>query len=102
MNQIPNHIKSKVKDKDWSLDFVFESLPCSHTQGATHYEKSVCERCKYDQREAWLENSLEKQDINEKHQYQDADGKTITATLSKIIVVRGSYDDVIGIEKEFK
>jgi len=101
MNSIPNHIKSKVKDKDWSLDFIFEDMPCSHTQGAKEHEKVNCDKCKFDKREAWLEQTLEAQDPNEKTTYKNEQGKTITATLSKITVVRGSYDDCIGITKEY-
>jgi len=102
MNQIPNHIKSKVKDKNWELDFIFEDMNCNHTQGAKEYEKLSCDKCKFDKREVWLEQTLQAQDPNEKTTYKDDKGKTITATLSKITVIRGTYDDVIGITKEFE
>jgi len=97
MNQIPNKIKSKVTDKDWSLDFIFESMPCNHTQGAKEYEKVNCDKCKYDKREAWLENFLENQDPNEK--IKDQNGQDIT--LKNIKVVRGAYDDCIGVINEY-
>lgn len=84
------------------MHFIFEDMPCNHTQGAKEHEKVHCDKCKYDKREAWLESTLEAQDANETTTYKDDKGKTITATLSKITVVRGSYDDVIGIQKEFE
>lgn len=102
MNEIPNHIKSKVTDKDWSLDFIFEDMMCTHTQGAKEYEKVNCDKCKFDKREAWLEQTLDKQDVNEKTSFKDDKGQTVTQTLSKITVIRGTYDDCIGIQKEFE
>jgi len=100
--KIPDKIKSKVKDKDWNLDFIFEDMNCNHTQGAKEYERVHCDKCKFDKREVWLEQTLEAQDPNEKTSFKDDKGKTITQTLSKITVIRGIYDDVIGIQKEFE
>lgn len=94
---IPQHIKSKVEDKNWSLTFKFEEIPCSHDIHAKEYEKVDCQKCKFDERETWLENTLTNQDANQTVKDKDGNDKT----LSKITVVRGKFDDCIGIQKEF-
>lgn len=101
MEEIPNKIQSICKDKNWSLDFIFESIPCDHTQDAKEYEKLSCIKCNCDKREAWLEQILEKQNPDEKVNSIDIEGNPTIITLKKITVVRGLFDDCIGIQKEF-
>lgn len=89
---IPTHIKGKVSDKNWNDVFIFEQMPCMHKADAVEFEKIDCDKCNFDKRETWLEDTLTKQDVNEKQGIK---------TLSKIIVIRGRFDDCIGIQKEF-
>lgn len=101
MNKIPNHIKNKVQDIDWSNDFIFEVMPCTHKQDAKEYEKVNCNKCNFDKREQWLENTLEKQEDKETITVVNDQKKSITKTLAKITVMRGKFDDCIGIQKDF-
>lgn len=94
LTHIPNPIKNKVIDKDWTKVFIFEEMPCKHTQDALQYEKLDCERCQANEKETWLENTLAKQDPNAT--ITDKDNKILT--LSKITVKRGKYDDCVGIQ----
>lgn len=97
LTEIPNNIKSKVLDKDWSLNFKFEDMPCNHPIDAKDFLKVNCEKCNYDERETWLETTLSNQSLTEKIKEKDGTERT----LSKIIVLRGRYDDCMGIQKEF-
>ena len=97
LDKIPDKIKSKVEDKEWSLIFKFEEMCCSHPINAKEFEKVNCEKCLFDERETWLETTLTNQDNKENTKDKDGNDKT----LSKIIIIRGRYDDCIGIQKEF-
>ena len=98
MDKIPDQIKDKVKDIDWSKNFIFEDMPCDHDPEAKDHVKINCDKCNFDKRELWLENALTKQNKDEKTK----DDKGNILTLNKITVIRGKFDDCIGIQKEFQ
>lgn len=97
LDKIPSAIKSKVQDKDWSLTFKFEEMPCNHKIDAKDFEKVNCDKCSFDERETWLETIL--QNTNPMETIKNKDGNNIT--LTKITVNRGKYDDCIGITREY-
>lgn len=98
LSEIPPQIAAKVEDKDWSLTFIFEEMPCKHQPDAPQHEKIDCIKCQSDDREKWLEAQLTDQDPKEKRFFVNDDGSSTQLKLSKITVKRGKYDDCIGIE----
>ena len=94
MNEIPAHIKAKVNDIDWNKTFIFEEIPIHvHT---TSFERVQCSSCKYRERELGIEELLTKIKSNE-----SVTSKGIVRTLSSITIIRGTFDDCIGIQKEY-
>ena len=96
LDKIPDHVKSIVEDKNWNEIFIFEEMTCNHSQNAKKFEKVNCLKCNFDERETWLETELTNQNLN-----QQITIENIPKKLKKIKVLRGSYDDCIGIEKEW-
>ena len=94
MDKIPSKISNIVKDKEWSETFIFESMECSHSDTASKSDKVDCLRCNCDSREIWLEDLLTTADLKETLIV----GKK-TQILKEIIVIRGKFDDCIGVEK---
>jgi hypothetical protein len=99
LDKIPSHVSNKVEDKNWSEIFIFEDMLCNHTHNAKEYEKIDCVKCQCEKKEKWLENELINFDNN----------KTIENTLTKklekpikIKVIRGKFDDCIGIQTEWQ
>lgn len=97
MKQIPTKIKNLVIDKNWNDTFIFEEMECEHSPNIKEHVKVNCNKCNYDKREVWLETILD--NITGKETYIDKNNKS--HTISKIKIIRGVYDDVIGIEKEY-
>lgn len=93
LDAIPQHIKSKVIDKDWSQTLIFELIPCTHKSDAAEFEKVDCLKCKIDTSEKWLESYLTAIKPNKTI---EIDGKTLALTSMR--VVRGKFDDCIGVE----
>lgn len=93
---IPIKVKHLVIDINWNNNFIFESMDCQHSLDAKEHIKVDCIRCKFDKQEFWLEKTL-----SEINPTEESKEKNETFTLSKIIVVRGKYDDCIAIQKEF-
>lgn len=97
LTAVPNKIKSKVTDMDWSLTFKFEEMPCNHPENAAEHIKADCPKCQFDSRELWLENHLNT--LTGQETTLDKDGNP--KQLQKIIVLRGRYDDCMGIQTEW-
>ena len=96
MNEIPAHIADKVDDKNWNDTFIFENMTCGHNHNSNEFETLNCDHCKCVKRENWLEECLSNCNSNETLTTEDK-----TETLTKIVVARGKFDDVIGITKVF-
>lgn len=96
ITEIPKHIKAKVEDIDWSKTFAFEEMP-EHQH--TRIEEIDCQNCQHKliQREEWLENYLST--VSATKPITDPIKKT-TTPLKKITVLRGKYEDCIGIVEE--
>ena len=94
LDKIPAQIAAKVEDKDWALTFIFENMPCSHPPTAAEFEKIDCLKCKIDVAEKWIEQTLT--DTTGTETTKDKMGNILN--LQKIVVMRGKYDDVIGLE----
>ena len=101
MNVIPAKIKDKVIDLDWSKEFTFESMPCQHEPNAAKHIIKNCEVCQFKEREIWLETVLTNIEPLEKFTNTDLAGVKTLKTLHKIIVVRGKFDDCVGIQREY-
>lgn len=96
LDTIPAKAGGKVIDKDWSEVFAFEQFPdCQHSNKKQEIDCVDCVEKLY-AREKWLENYLQNID---KEVILDLDGNIIGG-VSKVKVVRGRYDDCIGIITE--
>jgi len=94
-------IKTKAKDmlidETFSLEKAFESMPCNHDIYNKLNHKN-CNRCKFNEREIWLETTLNELTGNEETEIKDKNGTSKpNQPLKKIQVIRGDLDDVIGI-----
>lgn|GEM_PF-4082000 len=91
------------EDKGKGRPKVFESINHTHSENTNQLDIKNCTKCAFESREQWLENTLQKQDANEKLNYFDPIlKKSVTKTLTKITVIRGKFDDCIGIQKDFE
>lgn len=97
MTEIPAAIKDIVQDKDWNETFIFEEMPCNHKANAKPHEKIDCPKCTFDNRELWVESELTKA---KKTDTTETDSGT--KTIKSIKVIRGKYDDAIGIQREWQ
>jgi len=82
-NMIVDSLKGKEK--------AFQSIAHSHEAEPTAIQAIQCDRCKFDVRESSLEEKLKELSKDSKHTVRG-----ITATIKKLTVVRGRYNDVIG------
>jgi len=97
MNEIPNKIKGIVQDLNWNDNFIFENMDCNHTPEAKEHLKVDCQKCEFDKREIWLEEKLNS--MTGEETIKDRENKI--HKISKITVVRGKYNDCIGINYEY-
>jgi nitrate reductase beta subunit len=95
--EIPKKIKSLVSDLDWNNEFIFEDMDCEHAPEAKEHVKVDCQKCQFDKRELWLENHLDK--LTGEETIKDKDNKI--HKISKLIVIRGRYNDCIGVQTEY-
>lgn len=89
--------KSMLTDELFDKEKAFESMTCNHITYNKLKHKN-CTRCKFNEREIWLETTLNELTGNEETQVKDKDGLPLpNQPLKKITVDRGSLDDVRGI-----
>lgn len=90
--------KTQVEDSMSGKPKAFEEIEHSHkSEQPTRLEKVRCERCHYDIAEQSFIDIAKNTDSKIKTKVFDNKGVLInTATLKKIVAVRGRFDDCIG------
>jgi hypothetical protein len=97
LDAIPLEAVGKVIDIDWSKVFTFEEFPdCQHTNKKDEINCTDCVEKLYS-REKWLEQTLSK--FDDLPHARDENGKDL-GPITKVRVIRGKYQDCIGIITE--
>lgn len=97
---IPQAVKDKLEDKRFGKEHAFEELVCNHTD-MTRLKMLNCVRCRYNKREIEAETIVNSLTGSEQTDYTDMLGVTTQKTLSKLTIIRGSNDDVLGYQWEW-
>jgi hypothetical protein len=96
LSAIPLEAVGKVIDIEWSKVFAFEEFPdCLHVNKKDEIDCVDCV-CKLYDRERWLESYLSNID---KIEIKNLDG-SIMGKVGTVKVVRGKYEDCIGVITE--
>lgn len=94
---------SNSKIIDMTGEKIYESKPHSHSDNPSRAEIIKCKRCQYEIRENELKDMIRTMSNTEKTRGYD---HSITAerdfVISKIKVIRGKQDDIIGYEKTWQ
>lgn len=92
---IPQTLKDKLKDDRFGKEHAFEEMPCNH-ESNSRFNIANCQRCKYNKREIEAENLIDSLTGTEESMQKNASGILTTMTLKRLIIDRGSMDDVRG------
>lgn len=61
----------------------------------------ICDHCSYADREKWLQVYIKDKDMTKKIEHKDPKGNPITETFKNVRVIRGKYNDVIGVAEQW-
>jgi len=92
---IPPALSNKLVDDRFGKEHAFEEMKHNHKTN-NRWTMKNCERCMYNQREIECENLIDSLDGNEETVFQEGTTPPVDVPLSKLVVYRGRYDDVIG------
>lgn len=95
--------KEKFFDSRDDKPKAFEEIQHIHKEDPTRLQSKECDRCRYDLRELSMQEKKESIKDNETTSTIKPDGTPgPRASLRKMTVVRGRFDDVIGWALEWR
>jgi len=80
---------NKIKDDRALKPKAYEDIDHNHGPNPTRLQSVKCQRCKFNSTEAWLQNYIRTTD-------NDATNSN-NKLLSHVQVMRGKFDDVMGV-----
>jgi len=87
--------KNKIDDKFVDKPKIYQKI--KHDEDAL-----ICEHCKYNEREDWLENFITETDYsNATVKFKSKTGVTIIQKFKSLRVHRGKFNDVIGVFEQW-
>ncbi len=87
---------NKLQDPMKDQPKAYEGIDHNHTDNPTLIETKKCDRCKFDTAEQSLTDKMKAFSDTTKTKFKDANGVEKEATIKKLIVKRGKFDDCQG------